>query len=79
VVFDHATMTIDALSREYACDALDELSDIPGKLQPVAAFGYMHGGIALIADCLGHGIATEIMRDLQRELDRWRDENQIDA
>jgi hypothetical protein len=59
-------------------DALDRLATIPTALQPIAAAGIMHAGLSVIAQHLGHGLATEVLRDLQRQIDHWRDTDQID-
>ena len=70
-------MTFDGQTDEHAFDALDTLTEITPSLRGVAAAGYAHAAIAVLADLLGHGITTEIMRDLQRQLDHWRDESMI--
>jgi hypothetical protein len=39
----------------------------------------MHAGLAVVSQHLGHGLATELLRDLQRQIDHWRDNGQIDG
>ena len=76
----HAQMTfLDAQTDEHAMDALDRLATIPAILQPIAAAGVMHAGLAVVCQHLGHGLATELLRDMQRQIDHWRDSSQIDA
>jgi hypothetical protein len=70
---------LDAQTDEYAMDALDRLATIPSILQPIAAAGVMHAGLAVVSQHLGHGLATELLRDLQRQIDHWRDSGQIDG
>ena len=72
-------MSLDSQTDEHALDALAHLATIPPSLTPIAAAGVMHAGIAVLADHLGHGIATELLRDLQRQLDHWRETGQIDG
>ena len=75
----HAAMTfLDRQTDEHALDAIDRLATIPDTMQPIAAAGVMHAGLTVIAQHLGHGLATELLRDLQRQLDHWRDGEQID-
>jgi len=75
-----AQMTfLDAQTDEHALDALDRLATIPAILQPIAAAGVMHAGLAVVSQHLGHSLATELLRDLQRQIDHWRDEGQIDG
>ena len=74
-----AAMTfLDRQTDEYAMDAIDRLANLPTTLQPIAAAGVMHAGLAIVAQDLGHGLATELLRDLQRQIDHWRDTDQID-
>jgi hypothetical protein len=70
---------LDAQTDEYAIDGLDRLATIPTNLQPIAAAGVMHAGLAVVSQHLGHGLATELLRDLQRQIDHWRDTDQIDG
>jgi len=69
---------LDAQTDEHALDAIDRLATVPAILQPMAAAGVMHAGLAIVSQHLGHGLATELLRDLQRQLDYWRDGEQID-
>jgi hypothetical protein len=70
-------MTFDHQTDEYAVDALDRIAPIPDAMKPIASAGIMHAGLAVLADCLGHGLTTEILRDMQRQLDHWRDGGEI--
>lgn len=65
-------MSFDPATDEHAFDALDTLTEIAPDMRGIAAAGYAHAAIAVLADLFGHGITTEIMRDLQRQLDHWR-------
>jgi hypothetical protein len=70
-------MTFDHQTDEHAFDALDTLTGIAPDLRGIAAAGYAHAAIAVLADLFGHGITTEIIRDLQRQLDHWRSRDDI--
>jgi hypothetical protein len=70
---------LDPQTDEHAIDAIDRLANLPTILQPIAAAGVMHAGLAIVAQHLGHGLATELLRDLQRQIDHWRDTDQIDG
>jgi hypothetical protein len=72
-------MSLDSQTDQHAFDALDRLSPIPDALKPIAAAGVMHAGLAVLGQSLGHGLATDILRDLQRQLDHWRDTDQIEG
>jgi hypothetical protein len=69
----------DAQTDEHALDALDRLAVIPVALQPIAAAGVMHAGLAVVSQHLGYGLATELLRDLQLQIDHWRGSGQIDG
>jgi hypothetical protein len=79
VVTDAQMTFLDAQTDEHAIDALDRLATIPAILQPIAAAGVMHAGLAVVSQHLGHGLATELLRDMQRQIDHWRDSGQIDG
>jgi hypothetical protein len=66
-------MSFDPATDEYAFDALDTLTEIAPDMRGIAAAGYAHAAIAVLADLFGHGITTDILRDLQRQLDHWRE------
>lgn len=70
---------LDHQTDEHAFDALDRIGTVPDQLKPFVAMGCMHAGLAVLADHMGHGITTEALRDLQRQLDHWRDTDQIDG
>jgi hypothetical protein len=70
---------LDGQTDEHAMDALDRMASVPDQLKPIVAMGCMHAGLAIIAQSLGHGLTTEALRDLQRQLDHWRDTGQIDG
>lgn len=72
-------MTLGPQTDEHAFDALDRIAHIPDALKPIASAGIMHAGLAVLADCLGHGLTTEILRDMQRQLDHWRDGGEIEG
>jgi hypothetical protein len=72
-----AVVSFDPATDEYALDAIDRLHRAAPAVIPLAAAGHAHGALAVLADNLGHGLATEILRDLQRQLDHWRDEGLI--
>jgi hypothetical protein len=70
-------MSLDPATDEYAFDALDALTEIAPDMRGIAAAGYAHAAIAVLADLCGHGITTDILRDLQRQLDHWREYDDI--
>lgn len=70
---------LDGHTDEHAMDALDRMAAIPDALKPIVAMGCMHAGLAILAQSLGHGLATEALRDLSRQLDHWRETGQIDG
>jgi hypothetical protein len=72
-------MTLGPQTDEHAFDALDRLGALPAAIRPIACAGIMHAGLAVLADTLGHGLTTEILRDLQRHLDHWRDGDEIEG
>ena len=72
-------MTFDVQTDEHAFDALERLASIPFVHRPIACAGIMHAGLAVLADTFGHGITTEVLRDLQRHLDHWRDGGEIEG
>jgi len=72
-------MTLDPQTDEHAFDTLDRLGNVTAAMRPIACAGVMHAGLAVLAETLGHGITTEILRDFQRQLDHWRNGGEIEG